>query len=485
MLPRPAEVSKAQSSTLGDDYFIAAVRQQLDAKYGPRLVDGGGLRITTTFDPTLQAEAFGAVYGRQPGHLNPAAGDPSGAMVALDDSGHVKALVGGQNYAKSSVDLALGAAGGGSGRQAGSTFKAFMLAEVIKEGYTVQSVFSAPPKVTLPRGNANGKPWIVTNFEGEHVAPRMNLVDATALSVNTVYAQVVAKIGAAKLDTMAKAMGIRPAELVGAYPSQVLGTADVSPLEMAAAYSTLADGGVYHTPLLISQVTRANGAALPLPVVPTARKVLTPGQAAAETYVLQQVVQHGTGGAAGPVGSPVAGKTGTTEHSTDAWFIGYTPKLTTAMWMGYADGARSMNGFRGLPQVTGGTIPAQLWHEFMTAALRSFPQYGGGFPTPDLAGRTLIPLPLSGGVVGLRAPTANPKPQTNPNRQTRPNRPAKPTASIPTPPRSSPTTTAAPPARPAPARPVPTTPKPSSTTRPQATTTTSTTVPRTTTTTAP
>ena len=381
VLAPPAEVSKAQSAALGDDYFIAAVHQQLNARYGPRVVDGGGLRVTTTFDPTLQAEAYGAVYGRQPGHLNPAAGDPSGALVAVDDGGHVKALVGGQDFSKSSVDLALGAAGGGSGRQAGSTFKAFMLAAVIKEGFTVQSVFSAPPKVILPHGNANGTPWIVTNFEDEHVAPRMNLVDATALSVNTVYAQIVAKLGAAKLDAMAEAMGIRPGELAGAYPSQVLGTADVSPLEMATAYSTLANGGVYHTPILITKVTRANGSPLPLPVAQTTRKVLTPAQAAVETFVLQQVVQRGTGVAAGGVGSAVAGKTGTTERSTDAWFVGYTPKLTAAMWIGHADSARSMDGFRGLSQVTGGTIPAQLWHNFMAEALKSFPQDAGGFPT--------------------------------------------------------------------------------------------------------
>jgi penicillin-binding protein 1A len=392
-------------------------------------------------------------------------------MVDVDDGGHVRALVGGQDFRKSSVDLALGAAGGGSGRQAGSTFKAFMLAAVIKEGFTVQSVFSAPPKVILPHGNANGAPWIVTNFEDEHVAPRMNLVDATALSVNTVYAQVVAKLGAAKLDAMAEAMGIRPSELAGAYPSQVLGTADVSPLEMAAAYSTLANGGVYHTPVLITKVTRANGSLLPLPVAQTTRKVLTPAQAAVETFVLQQVVQRGTGVAAGGVGSAVAGKTGTTERSTDAWFVGYTPKLTAAMWMGYADSARSMDGFRGLSQVTGGTIPAELWHSFMAEALKSFPQDGGGFPTPDLAGPPLVPLPLSNGVVGLRDPVPTTKPPTKPSRPARPTTP---------PTRSSPTGTATPSNKPAPPGPVPNTASP--TTRPPATTTTSTTVPGTTTT---
>jgi penicillin-binding protein 1A len=253
-------------------------------------------------------------------------------------------------------------------------------------------VFPAPPTFTIPGGNANGQPWVVTNYEHESVRPQMSLIDATALSVNTVYAQVVARIGADKLDSMAKALGIDPAELPRAYPSQVLGTADVSPLEMTAAYATLADGGVYHAPILVTKVTRADGTPLPLPVSPRSRRVLSPDQAALETYVLQQVVQRGTGVAAGGIGTPVAGKTGTTEHSIDAWFIGYTPKMTTSVWMGYADRARSMDGFRGLSSVTGGTIPAQLWHDYMAAAVSSFPQLGGSFPlVTSFGGKILTP----------------------------------------------------------------------------------------------
>jgi membrane peptidoglycan carboxypeptidase len=294
-----------------------------------------------------------------------------------------------------------------------------------------------------------------------------------------VYAQVVARIGAGKLDSMARAMGIRPAELRGSYPSQVLGTADVSPLEMAAAYSTFAAGGVYHTPVLITRVTKADGGHLPLPVVPSTRDVLTPAQAAAATYVLEQVVQRGTGAAAGRVGSPVAGKTGTTEHSSDAWFVGYSPGLTAAMWMGHADSTRSMDGFRGLPQVTGGTIPAQIWHNFMAAALRSFPGYGGAFPAvPDLGGRVLTPLPLAGGVVGARAPATTTVAPRKPGRPSKPSVPAFPaTTSAPPAPRP------VPPARPKPVRPGPATTAPPLTTRPgpSTTTTTSTTIPPTTT----
>ncbi|HET6966000.1 MAG TPA: transglycosylase domain-containing protein [Acidimicrobiales bacterium] len=375
----------------GEDYFIDAVRQQLVAKYGASVVDGGGLRVTTTLDPTLQGEAYNSVYGNSPGALHPRAGDPSGALVSMDDNGEVKALVGGEDYKASTVDLALGKAGGGGGRQPGSTFKTLMLAALIKLGYSPQSVFPAPPAVEIPHGNANGAPYTVTNFEHESTAPQMNIVDATAFSVNTVYVQVIDRMGPAALDSMAAQLGIPTSELEGNL-SEVLGTDEVSPLEMDAAYATFADGGVYHAPLLITRVTDSAGRDLPLPVTPVSRPVLTPTQAAEVTYILEQVVLRGTGTSAGGVGSPVAGKTGTTDNSANAWFIGYTPNLTTAVWMGYSDGFRPMVNYRGLTSVQGGTIPAQLWHYYMAAALASEPQWAGQFqPVYWMGGMTLTP----------------------------------------------------------------------------------------------
>jgi penicillin-binding protein 1A len=143
---------------------------------------------------------------------------------------------------------------------------------------------------------------------------------------------------------------------------------------------------------LITRVTNAQGKALPPPVTPVSRVVLTQAQAARETYVLQQVVLWGTGTAAGGLGTPIAGKTGTTENDTDGWFIGYTPNLTTAVWMGYAGGSTSMDGFRGIAHLAGGTIPAELWHNYMEAALTSEPQYAGQFPVVYyLGGETLTP----------------------------------------------------------------------------------------------
>ncbi len=404
----------------GDSYFVSAVRQELVAKYGQALVDTGGLRVTTTLDPTLQAEAYNAVYGNNQDSLNPAAGEPSGALVSIDGNGDVKALVGGQKYQTSTVDLALGTAGGGSGRQAGSTFKAFMLAYLIKAGYSVESTFPAPPEVVFPHGNTGGTPWQVTNFEHETVAPTMDLIDAFANSVNTVWAQVVDALGAGNLDQMAEALGIKTSELHGVL-SEVLGTADVSPLEMAAAYATFANQGVYHAPLLITRVTTGDGKVLPLPVQPQTRVVLSSAQATVFNYVAQQVVLDGTGGAAGDLGTPVAGKTGTTENSTDAWFIGYTPHLTTAVWMGYAAASKSMDGFRGINNLTGGTIPAQLWHDYMAAALASYPQYAGDFPPAYyLGGQTLNP-PAASGLqfpLGLGTTTTTSPPTTTPSTST-------------------------------------------------------------------
>nr|MDQ2725112.1 transglycosylase domain-containing protein [Actinomycetota bacterium] len=393
--PSSAASAPPKSDLPGDQYFLAAVHDQLVAAYGAPLVDGGGLRVTTTLDPTLQAEGYNSVYGPHQPQLDPANNpDPSGALVSVDDNGRVRAMVGGQDYGTSQVNLAMGTTGGGSGRQPGSTFKAFMLAEVLKEGYTPSSTFPAPGEVIVPHGNADGSPWAVTNFEGEASSTDLSLVDATAQSVNTVFAQIVERIGPQNLDAMAEACGISPSELKGAYPSQVLGTADVSPLEMAAAYATFANGGIYNSPILFTKVTTPDGTALPLPKRVTGRQVLAPQVDAQLTKILQQVIvgYNGTGGAAGDVGSPVAGKTGTTDNSANAWFIGYTPHLTTAVWMGYAQGNIAIQNFRGLKSVQGGGIPAQLWHDYMFQALRSEPSLAGSFPTVyNYSGRILNP----------------------------------------------------------------------------------------------
>ena len=170
-----------------------------------------------------------------------------------------------------------------------------MLAEVLKEGYTPSSTFPAPGEVIVPHGNADGSPWAVTNFEGEASSTDLSLVDATAQSVNTVFAQIVEKLGPQNLDAMAEACGISPSELPGAYPSQVLGTADVSPLEMAAAYATFANGGVYNSPILFTKVTTPDGKVPAAARRTTAARCSPPGRRAVD-------LRPATGGASGPTG---------------------------------------------------------------------------------------------------------------------------------------------------------------------------------------
>ncbi len=378
----------------GQAFFVEAVRRQLVRQYGAATVYGGGLRVTTTLDPALQADAYRALY-QAPGSLDPAHGDPSAALVSVDDQGNVRALVGGQDYSALQVDLALGRQGGGSGRQAGSTFKAFLLAELVKEGYSVESEVLAPPELVVAHGNSDGSPWTVRNFDGEAPGGALSIVDATAASVNTVFAQLVERIGPAALEQMAVQLGIDPAE-VGSYPALVLGAAAVSPLEMAGAYSTFAAGGVHHAPTLITKVTTAGGQPLAWPH-PAPTTVVDAHTDAVVDYTLQQVVLSGTGQAASSVGVPLAGKTGTTDNSTDAWFIGYTPALTTAVWMGYPSGSKPLTNFRGYSSVQGGTIPTELFSAYLASALASEPSLGGApFPSPgSLGGRYLDITPAS------------------------------------------------------------------------------------------
>jgi penicillin-binding protein 1A len=358
-------------------YFVDYVQRQLERQF-PGKVFGGGLVVKTTLDSRMQSQAFDAVYTNT---LNQK-GDPAGALVAVDDNGNVKAMVGGRHWKDpndkySQVNLAVGRGGGGLGRQAGSTFKPFLLSEVVREGYTVESSFPAPAKITLPKAN-NGADWEVKNYEDKEFGDEVNLIDATKNSINTVYAQLVVTLGAAKLKAMAEQLGIKSP--LPAVNSLVLGTAEVSPMEMAGAFSTFGNRGEHIDPRTILEVKGPDGAILyRAPTKPDRRRVLTTKQADTINFVLRQVVEHGTGmGAAfGPVGSTV-GKTGTTNDFGDAWFIGSTTKLTTAVWMGYPEGAsHHMDNVRGI-KVSGSSFPATIFKRFMGVATRNMTL--GSFP---------------------------------------------------------------------------------------------------------
>ncbi|HEX3426961.1 MAG TPA: transglycosylase domain-containing protein [Acidimicrobiales bacterium] len=376
-----------------DQYYLDYVEQQVQQRYPLAL----GLRITTTIDLGMQDQAYQAMYGSAGLNYK---GDPAGALVAVDDNGDVRAMVGGKDYSTSQVNLAVGTAGGGSGRQAGSTFKPFLLAETLKEGYSVNSTFPGPPTVNIIGQGNNGTDYPVNNFNNEDAGPAVSLINATAQSVNTVYAQLEMAIGPAKLLAMAESMGLSASDVgMKTNASLVLGTAQVSVLEMAAAYSTFARGGVYLAPQVITKITTANGTVLPWPSA-APKTILTPAQNQVLEYVLQQVVQKGGTAPGANFGTPIAGKTGTTSDYTDAWFDGFTPKLTAAVWIGYPSNSKPMVGILGSSGgVEGGGEPATLWRHFMQAVTQNGTnqQYTGAFvmPTPKQLGGALIGPPSS------------------------------------------------------------------------------------------
>ncbi|QXC59849.1 transglycosylase domain-containing protein [Aquihabitans sp. G128] len=343
---------EVKGSQYGSEYFAEYVRQWLVKEFGSDDVYGGGLKVYTTLDLNMQKAAYDAVTTT----LN-RPGDPAASIVAVDDQGQVKAMMGGTDFKNSKVNLATGKAGGGSGRQPGSTFKMFALAEAVREGYSVESVLPSPPKIEITDPTClNGEDkWSVRGGPGG----ASSLVTATKNSINTVYAQLMLRLGPQKVLQMAHDMGVT-ADLKP-YCSLVLGGGEVSVLDMAAGYSTLANNGVSKSPIVVTRVEFPDGRVVRY--APDTKEVLTPDQAGRVTYALQQVVAGGTGADAN-FGHAAAGKTGTTQSNVDGWFVGYTPKLTAAVWMGYPNESKPMNDVHGI-KVQGGTFPARMWKTFM------------------------------------------------------------------------------------------------------------------------
>ena len=350
------------ASEAGTEYVVDYIRRILVRDYGEQVVLGGGLRVKTTIDVGAQRAAYNAVYGV----LNRVT-DPSGALVAIDDEGRVRALIGGKNFNDSKVNLAMGADGGGRGRQPGSTFKPFLLAEMVKEGYSLESAFPGPAEIVLPKAD-NGKDWSVHNYDDTSFGSNVNMIEATRNSINTVYAQAVSEIGPTKLMEVAKDLGVTaPLRPVS---SLVLGTVEVAPIDIASAYSTLARRGERIAPQFIDSIETADGKVL-FRATTYRSRVLSREQADAVNTALVQVVERGTGINArvkGAAPNTLIGKTGTTQDYGDAWFVGASTKLTAAVWMGYPEGnSRTLANFRGGRAVTGGSVPADIWRRFMSA----------------------------------------------------------------------------------------------------------------------
>ncbi len=353
----------------GAEFFVDLVRRDLVARFGEPLVSAGGLRVTTTLDQGLQTRARRAVFTKVLGDPS----DPDAAVVTLNHGGEVLVLVGGRDFTKSQVNLAVGPGGGGQGRAAGSTFKPFVAAAMLRRGYSMESAFKAPAVITIDGADVGGTPWKVTNYDQKSY-PTMNVNDAMRQSVNTVFAQIVTNsdLGPKSVAEEAVILGVTsPLDAVG---SIALGTQNVGPLEMADAYLTFANRGIRTQPRFVLAVKTTDGRKLTVKEA-APRRVMKEAHADIINRMLRVAVDDGTGIAARVAGTPVAGKTGTTNDYNDAWFVGYTPQSTgadtccaMAVWVGYADGSRRMTNVH-QRKVTGGSFPAELFSRILIAAM--------------------------------------------------------------------------------------------------------------------
>src|SRR5512133_85440 len=341
----PLELHRSnQYSQIREPYFFDYVENQLISDYGVNTVRKGGLKVYTTLDPKLQQDGRAAIDGQLPYSTDPAA-----AVVSIDPhNGDILAMASSGSYSSNQYNLAAQ-----GHRQPGSSFKTFVLTDAINRGVNPYSTYydSHHLELDLPQYGH----WSVSTAENSY-AGTISLAEATVLSDNTVFAQLDLDMGPQSVTQMAHKMGITshldsiPAEGIGGL------RIGVSPLEMSDAYATLASGGIHHAPVAVRKVVFPDGH-VDRPEKPEGNRVISPAVAYEVTKSLQENVLGGTGTAANTGCAGEAGKTGTTDDFTDAWFVGYQPNLTTAVWVGYPTQTTSMTSVHGIT-VFGGTFPA-------------------------------------------------------------------------------------------------------------------------------
>jgi len=342
-------------------YFVEHVKQELIAKYGVERVFKGGFEIYTTLDPEMQVYAENAIR-----EVLPDPEDPAAALVSIDPSnGYIKALVGGNDFSDMKFNLATQAK-----RQPGSTFKIFALLAAMEQGISPYMTFN--PNGPVIFDIFGSEPWEVGNYNNQVFEfNEMPILEATVKSINVVYSQLIMRVGAYHIAKIAMDMGIETA--LNPYPAIGLGglTIGVSPLEVAAAFATIANYGVKNEPVAILKVVDDTGLVLE-EYQPQGTQVITPITAYRAIEIMQQAVLRGTGTRARLEDRPVAGKTGTTQEAENAWFTGFTTNLVTCVWMGYPEENVKMGVIHDM-RVAGGAQPAMIWNLYMKEATKELP----------------------------------------------------------------------------------------------------------------
>ena len=389
------------------EYFAQYVKTQLDKELGAsglRPIATGGYQVYTTLDLDLQKQAYAAAFAELD-----SAKDPEVSLVHLDSEARVRAMVGGRDFATQQLNMA------DRPRPPGSTFKPFLLTALIRDGYSASSTLPAPSRIRIfGAGDSKDPDWEVGNHNNASWSS-LSLIDATVRSSNTSYA--LATIGRSQeLWDVAAELGISSDPKTGIGPrkeapnSLVLGTKEVRAIEMAAAYLTFSQRGIYQPPQVIERIVDSTGAEVPR-TVPEPKRVLDENVADTVNEILRQVAARGTGTTADFGNRIVAGKTGTSEDYRDAWFVGYTRHSVTAVWTGYIhadepvldddgnptfndDGTPAMmiptmENVRGV-KVTGGTFPAAAWQRFMKPLSLADPDLPQFPVVSDYPGKKLV-----------------------------------------------------------------------------------------------
>ena len=356
-------------------YFLEYLQQGLEAKFGSDLLYKGGLSVYTTLNPLVQRaaeqalrEGLRAVAARHlvraAGRGSPAPPDPEGAAVVIEaQTGYVKALVGGSDFARTEFNRAIHAR-----RQPGSAFKPFVYLAALESGLTPSDLVDDSP-VSFFSGP--GRRWEPENYDGKFRGP-ITLEQALEDSVNVATVKLLEQIGVARLIEVARRVGIEsplPSDLTLA-----LGSGDVTLLELTAAYGALANQGVRMEPVAVRHVTDGQGRLIE-ENIPQGREAINPAVAYTLTQMLRGVVERGTGVGARVLGRPIAAKTGTTNDFSNAWFVGYTPSMVAGVWVGH-DRVRTLGR-----DETGARAALPIWLALMREVVRDRPPED--FAPPD------------------------------------------------------------------------------------------------------